>query len=225
MDSVVERRALLAGDSICMSPGYGEGLGGYAPLVAEALKPHGVSVIWMTENTSNTRTFLRLLEEGEIPLDVELIHFNAGLHDIVVRDERADCSVPLAEYRDNLRAIVRAFRARTRAALVWASTTPVIDEMHLRVKGFARREADVLRYNRAAAEVMAELDVPVNDLYSVLMESKRVDTLEEKLYKDGGHMSDIGRSILAEAVSAEVLRQLGGAPQEPASYKGVQPSV
>jgi lysophospholipase L1-like esterase len=204
-----------------MSPGYGEGLGGYAPLVAEALKPHGVSVIWMTENTSNTRTFLKLLEGGEMPLIVELIQFNAGLHDIIVRDDQAGCSVPLEEYRDNLRAIIRAFRLRTSAALVWASTTPVIDAMHLRVKGFARREADVLRYNRAAAEVMSELDVPVHDLHSVLMESRRADTLEEKLYKDGVHMADIGRTILAEAVSALVLQQLGGAPQEPSSCQKV----
>ena len=193
----VQPRVLLLGDSICTSPGYSFGSGGYAPLVAAQLRDRGIAVDYYRASGWSTRHFLTLLAAGEMPSTADLIHFNVGLHDIARQDEEGACAVPRDEYTRNLRAIVELFQAGPPVELVWAATTPVHDGRHRRMKRFVRRDADVRRYNRVAATVMQELQVAEHDLYQALT---RAD-VQEVLGPDGVHPTEAGRELLATAVS------------------------
>ncbi len=201
----MQPRVLLLGDSICNSPGYSFGSGGYAPLVAARLRDRGIAVDYYRASGWSTRHFLELLAAGELSSRVDLIHFNVGLHDIARQDGASACAVPRDEYARNLRAIVELLQAGPAAELVWASTTPVLDDRHRREKRFVRRDVDVQDYNRAAATVMRELQVAEHDLYQALT---RAD-MQEVLGPDGVHPTEAGRELLAAAVSNLLKEKLG----------------
>ena len=201
----MQPRALLLGDSICSSPGYSFGSGGYAPLVAARLRDRGIAVDYYRASGWSTRHFLKLLAAGELPTGVDIIHFNVGLHDIARKDDGHVCAVPLEEYSGNLRAIVEGLRAGPPVELVWASTTPVLDDRHRREKRFIRRDADVRDYNRAAAAVMRELHVADHDLYQAVMRAG----VQEAIGPDGVHPTEAGRELLAAAVSELLGEMLG----------------
>ena len=202
----MQPRVLLLGDSICSSPGYSFGSSGYAPLVAARLRAQGIAVDYYRASGWTTRHFLELLAAGELPTGADIIHFNVGLHDIARHDEEGECAVPLEEYARNLRAIVEGLRAGPPVELVWASTTPVLDEQHRREKRFIRRDADVRDYNRAAAAVMRELHVAEHDLYQAVMRAG----VQEAIGPDGVHPTEAGREVLAAAVSDLLGEMLGG---------------
>jgi hypothetical protein len=102
----------------------------------------------------------------------DLIHFNFGLGDLVYRAPGMDSIrvLPMdaggvrvtspAAYEANLRAIVARFR-KTGAMLVWASTTPIrASASNIFAMG------SEIEYNAVAAKVMAEENVPINDMYT-----------------------------------------------------------
>ncbi len=200
----MQPRVLLLGDSICSSPGYSFGSGGYAPLVVARLHDQGIAVDYYRASGWSTRHFLGLLAAGELPTGADIIHFNVGLHDIARPDEASACKVPREEYARNLRAIVEGLRAGPPVELVWASTTPVLDDRHRQAKRFIRRDADVRDYNRAATTVMRELHVAEHDLYRAAMRAG----VQEAIGPDGVHPTEAGRELLAAAVS-DLLREIG----------------
>ena len=172
-------RALLIGDSISM---------GYTPHVAELLDAEA-EVRHNPGNASDTDNTLASLDDwlAEMPADV-------------VRQSR-DHQVPLERYRANLARIVDRLK-RTGAALIWASTTPVIDDRHQAVKDFDRYNRDVEAYNAAAGEVMAAAGVPTDDLHAAALTAG----IEAVLTPDGVHFTDQGYRMLAEVV-ADCLRR------------------
>src|SRR5688572_9289904 len=111
------RRVLLVGDSVCVSPAYSFGSSGYAPIVAKRLRTAGVDVTWWPRS-SGTLVLLAALRSDELPLDVDLIHFNGGLHDVAIRDPSYGPVVDLPAYLRNLHLIVVGLRQRTAAQLV-----------------------------------------------------------------------------------------------------------
>ena len=124
---------VLVGDSIRM---------GYAPFVAERLK--GVAeVVSPEENGGDSGNVLKHLDEWVITRTPAVVYFNAGLHDLKTDPKTGARQVGLDQYRKNLAEIVRRLERETSAALVFATTTPVIDERHQANKPFVRREADV----------------------------------------------------------------------------------
>jgi lysophospholipase L1-like esterase len=72
-------------------------------------------------------------------------------------------TVPLDEYKTNPRAIIKRLK-QTKAEIIWAATTPM-GEAYIK-KGY-RFEEDIVKYNAAAAEVMKEEGIPINDLYTL----------------------------------------------------------
>ena len=181
---------MLIGDSICL---------GYRPLVAERLAGQAI-VAGPERNCGDSSSVLKHLDRWVVQEQPALVHLNCGLHD--VRRSRADGTyqVDPGRYEANLREIVR----RIEAVLVFATTTPVVDERHAeRHIGFDRFEADVRRYNEAAKRVMREAGVPVNDLHGVVLTGGP----ERLLGRDGTHPSPAGNERLAEAVADLVRRQ------------------
>lgn len=179
-------RVLLIGDSISI---------GYTLPVRELLSGKA-NVHRIPENGGNTNRGLEKLGAwlGDGKWDV--IHFNWGLHDLRLDDGRQ--AVPLAQYEENLRALVRQLKA-TGAKLIWCSTTPV-PEGDLNPP---RRNADVIVYNEAAARVMRENGIPTDDLYAYAN-----PILRELQLPANVHFKPEGSAMLAKQVVVSLEKAL-----------------
>ena len=194
--------ALLIGDSICM---------GYRPLVKQRLEDK-VNVIGIDDNGGDSSNLLKNLDEWIINRNADLIHFNCGLHDLRVDPKTGNYQQPLDIYKTNLQKIVQRLKEKTNAKLVWATSTPVIDERHNAVKEFHRYERDVEAYNKAATAIMKEAGIVIDDLFSIIMTSvarRNVsDDIEICLMPDGVHATEHGNNLLTNAVINCILRKL-----------------
>ncbi|APW59179.1 GDSL-type esterase/lipase family protein [Paludisphaera borealis] len=188
-------RVVLVGDSIRL---------GYAPRVAERLSGKAV-VVSSPENGGDSANVLAHLDEWVVRQKPDVVHLNCGLHDLKRAKQDGRHQVEINGYIDNLRKIVARIREATDAALVFADTTPILDERHARRGGdFDRIEADVKRYNSAAITAMRDLGVPVHDLHWVVEQGAP----ETMLGPDGTHYTPAGSDRLSEAVADCVLRQV-----------------
>ena len=62
----------------------------------------------------------------------DVVHLNCGLHDLKRSKNDGHHQVELDRYEENLRRIVARIREGTDAALVFADTTPILDDRHAR---------------------------------------------------------------------------------------------
>ncbi len=143
-------RVLLIGDSI--SIGY--------TLEVRRLLAGRANVHRIPTNGGPTTRGVAELENWLGTNHWDVIHFNWGLHDLKL-DTNGLHQVELGAYEANLRQLVARLKA-SGAKLIWATTTPV-PEGKLNPP---RRPADVVSYNAAAARVMREAGITVNDLYA-----------------------------------------------------------
>lgn len=185
-------RVLLLGDSISIS--YTIGVRQRFEDIAHVFRA--------PDNCRSTRQTLEDLETWLGAGDWDVIHINCGIHDLTLMDTAHRAAVdgtpqvPLAVYRANLERIFERL-SRTRARLVWATSTPVGDDVAI------RRNEDIDAYNRAAAEVMVRHRVTVNDLHTL------VRAHGAPLWADGVHFTDEGAGHLADAVAAAIRTELG----------------
>jgi len=188
-------KVVLVGDSIRI---------GYAPLVAKKLEGKAI-VVSVKDNGGDSANVLKNLDAWVIAEKPAVVHLNCGLHDLKCVKTTKEYQVKLDDYRSNLKEIVARIRKDTNAGIVFASTTPIIDERHAQRKAnFDRFEKDVVRYNETAISVMKEAGVPVHDLHW-LVHANNADKL---LGADGTHYTREGYERLAEAVTDCILRQL-----------------
>ena len=179
-------RVLLIGDSI--SIGYTE------PVRFELTNKANVHRI--PENGASTLTGVKNLDQWLGTSKWDVIHFNFGLHDLRLDDGKHQ--VPLADYETNLRTIVQRLQ-KTGARLIWATTTPVPDA---EVKP-PRRSADVIAYNAAAARLMTESGIAIDDLYALVK-----PRLGELQLPANVHYTLPGYNVLGHQVAESVLRAL-----------------
>ena len=186
-------RVVLIGDSIRM---------GYAPFVAKRLDRKAI-VISPAPNGQDSGNVLRNFEEWVLNERPDVVHINAGLHDLKLKDK--SYQVPLVEYEKNLRTILERIQKETKAKIIFATTTPILDNLHARRNaGFDRLEADVLKYNIAAVSIMKEVGVPINDLHKLVEGAGK----EKLISSDGTHYTQEGYEILAAAVTDSILGRL-----------------
>ncbi len=178
---------LIIGDSISM---------GYTPLVKD-LTAERLDVERIKQNGGDSANVLAHLDEWIGGLPIAIVHFNCGLHDLRRDRKTGSLQQPLDAYVRNLKEIVKRLKERTAAKLIWATTTPVIDKRHRKVKGFDRMESDVRAYNAAAMEVVREAGLDVDDLHSAVEK----EGMEECICEDGVHMTPKGNLVLAKAVT------------------------
>ena len=105
----------------------------------------------------------------------DLVHFNFGMNDVMYKDptiksiramhkEAGGIQVSSPEnYRNNLRELVKRFRARG-AKVIWASTTPIYGSNGILYEG------DEIIYNKIATAVMQENKVSINDMHAHAIE-------------------------------------------------------
>ena len=187
-------KVVLVGDSIRM---------GYAPLVAKKLEGKAI-IVSAKPNGEDSGNVLRNLDEWVIAEKPDIVHINAGLHDLKLTDKGHQ--VPLAEYEKNLRRILERIQNETKAKVIFATTTPIIDDRHAQRKaGFDRVEADVQKYNAAAVTAMKQARIPINDLHTVVESGGKA----RLMLPDGTHYTQEGYEVLAAEVSRSILSSLG----------------
>jgi lysophospholipase L1-like esterase len=186
-------KVVLIGDSIRL---------GYAPFVAKLLAGKA-TVVSPKPNGEDSANVLKNLDEWVIKEKPDVVHLNAGLHDLKLTGTKYQ--VPIADYQNNLRAILEAIRTKTSAKVIFATSTPIIDTLHAQRKaGFDRVESDVQRYNVAALAIMKEAGVPTSDLHRLVEDAGK----ERVMAGDGTHYSDAGYEMLAGAVTKSILALL-----------------
>lgn len=158
-------KVVLLGDSIRV---------GYCRYVREALFG-SADVLFPPVNCAFAQNVLRhidLWKNGQNwGDDVALVHWNAGLWDCLVMDGDGPLT-PLPVYRDFIARIDRRLHRHFPAAkLVFATSTPVIEEGYTDPSRYARFNSDIEAYNAAARAALEPLGEGVDDLYAVMAEA------------------------------------------------------
>ncbi len=186
---------VLIGDSIRM---------GYAPTVIERLEGKA-RVVSPERNGGDTSNVLKNIDEWAVENDPVVVHINAGLHDLKLDPESSSYQVSLEDYKANLETILDRLESKTNARLIFATTTPVLDDRHNKVKPFQRREADVQRYNATAREVLkSHPEILLHDLHAAALEMG----IETALVADGVHFTPAASVVLGNRVADQIERAL-----------------
>jgi isoamyl acetate esterase len=183
-------RVLLIGDSIRMH---------YQPYVGSELRSEA-EIDGPSENCESSRKTRARLAEWLESHPADLIHINCGLHDIRVDHGATGPQVPLNEYVANVEAILRHAQGHA-DRVIWATSTPINEALHQRIKESRRSEADLFRYNEAGKDVARANGVEINDLWKVIVSHGAGDLWEQ----DGVHFNDHGYMLLGRRV-ADKLR-------------------
>lgn len=181
-------------NNVKLSPGYGI-------YVKEKLE--GVANVYgPDENCRFAQYTLRFLHKwaSKVPREeIDIVHWNNGLWD-ALRLFGDEPLTPLEVYGDMLRRVYKRIRFLfPNAKIIFALSTSVIEEWAN--PDFIRYNREIEEYNRKAMEVMEELGVEVNDLYSVS------SSFEDALHSDWVHFGEEGSRLLADAVIRACFRE------------------
>lgn len=153
------KKVFLIGDSIRM---------GYDKYIKEALAGTA-EVFYPSENCKFAEYVLRFAHEWkknlQIPDDIDLIHWNAGLWDALelFGDEPL---TSLSYYEEAIGRIDKRLRMLfPKAKIVFATSTNVNEKMAS--PDFFRHNATIEKYNEAARRALQNTDTKINDLYSL----------------------------------------------------------
>jgi acyl-CoA thioesterase-1 len=181
-------RVLLIGDSISI---------GYTAPVRDLLKGKA-NVHRIPGNGGPTTNGLAHLKQWLGNGKWDVIHFNWGLHDLKFMSDGKRQVDPKA-YEKNLRKLVRELK-RTKAKLIWATTTPVPEGVTP-----PRKNEDVLTYNAIARKIMKKNKIAVDDLYEFALPQ-----LAEIQQPANVHFTPQGSAVLAKQVAATIEEALVG---------------
>ena len=126
----------------------------------------------------------------------DVIHFNSGLHDFARKDGN---EAEVSQYRRNLQLILAKLRA-TGARVIWASTTPVPAMVPPKLNS----DAVAQKYNAAAAALMQEEGVAINDLYRAILPHHD----KYWLAPNNIHFNREGSAFLGRRVANAILTEL-----------------
>lgn len=152
------KKIVLIGDSIRM---------GYDKYVKEALD--GVAeVYYPSVNCCFAQYTLRFLHEwkqkGEWPDDVDLVHWNVGLWDLLELCDDGPFS-SLEHYSNMIKRIDKRIRQLfPNAKVVFATSTAVREKEY--TGELRRHNATIEAFNATALEALANTDTVIDDLYS-----------------------------------------------------------
>jgi len=190
-------RVVLVGDSIQLS---------YAPSVAKHLAGRAI-VISAAANGGDSSNVLKHLEQWVVQERPTVVHFNCGIHDTKKFKSTGAFQVSPEQYEANLREIVARIRKETGALVLFATTTPILDDRaarHRRDRDYELLDASVRQYNMIAKKVMQDLAVPINDLHSALATPASPDRVEQLIGSDGVHLQPQATELVGKAVAAFV---------------------
>lgn len=201
-------KVVLIGDSIRL---------GYTATVQADLAG-AARIVSPQANGGDSANVLAHLDEWVIRERPDVVHFNCGIHDTKKDKATGSFQVSPDEYASNLRQIVQRIRDETDAAVLFATTTPILDDRATATRAerdYELLNAGVLQYNEIARDVMENLGVPVNDLYAAV---GNVESRTRLMGRDGVHFTDKGKEILGKAVTAFLRRHAFGSSSQPQEW-------
>lgn len=171
-------RVLLIGDSIVR---------GYEGAVRNELAGTAYVGFWATSKSVTDLYYLKELGPILEAYDYKIIHFNNGLHSLGEDPQT---------WEKGLRATIEFLKAHGKGAkIVWATSTPLNDPT---------RADRVEALNQAAARVMAENQIPCDDLFALM------NPLDRAVYwSDKYHYKPEGVQLEAKQVADTIRGQLG----------------
>jgi hypothetical protein len=178
-------RGLLIGDSISR---------GYTLPVRNHLAGRA-NIHRAPENCGSTLSGIQNLDLWLGSGQWDVIHFNFGLH---------DSQTPIPKYERRLREIITRLKA-TGAKLIWATTTP----RPVHSPEDAELASSDVRLRVAAARIIEENDIAVNDLFSAVL--PHCDKFQKA--RDV-HFNDEGYEFLGKLVAGAIERVLDMPPEE-----------
>ena len=190
------KKVVLLGDSIRM---------GYDKYVKEALG--GVAeVYYPNDNCAFSVHLLRYThewkEKGSWGDDVDLVHWNAGLWDMLELFEDEPLSTKEYYAHNILRIHKRLRMLFPKAKLVFATSTTV-DETRCS-KNFRRKNSVIAEYNEAALKALKGTDSLYDDLYSLSL------TCPSEYRSDFVHFyTDGGTELFGKKVLSVICNELG----------------
>jgi len=174
-------RILLVGDSICR---------GYESLVRKELQGKAYTSYYATSKCVTDRSYLKELGYVLDEYEYAVIHFNNGLHSL---------GTDRTAWEERLRDAVALIREKApKASVVWATSTPLKDP------GLTAKAKEL---NAIAVRVMADNDIPTNDLFALMDPQDR-----NKLWTDTFHYNGTGKTMQAKQVADVILRRLPAVP-------------
>ena len=122
--------------------------------------------------------------KNSIEDDIDLIHWNAGLWDVLVLPD-GEHLTPLPMYQYYIERLCKMIALYfPKAKVIFATSTPIQESTETICK---RYNADIREYNAAAIEIVTKYGVQVNDLYS-LCENMPISNYSDRVHmytKDG----------------------------------------
>lgn len=158
-------KVLIIGDSIYRQPAseLNKAYKGKVKIVFPSIQPGEVR---------NSFTVLEKLDELLGDGQWDLIHLNIGLGDLIYRVPNVKLfrvmppeaggvrNTSPAAYEKNLDELIKRIKSKSKAKIIWASTTPI---RHSSTHVFDMKSE--IDYNQIAAKVMKKHQVQVNDMY------------------------------------------------------------
>jgi lysophospholipase L1-like esterase len=188
------KRIALIGDSIRL---------GYEPFVRELVKEH--RIVSPKENGGDSMNLLEHFDEWFVRCKADVIHVNCGLHDIRLGVDTKRYQISPAEYEANLGELAGKLRALQGCTVIWALTTPVVEDRHNpRSREFTRNMQDIDRYNAVARTVMGASGIAVHDLCGAVVAAGPGRLICE----DGVHFTEEGYRFLASSVASFLAHYL-----------------
>jgi isoamyl acetate esterase len=159
-----------------------------------------IEVVGVDVNTNcrDTNATLAIFDEAIAAAKPTIIHWNNGLHDVKHLSPNADCQVSIDDYKKNLEKLIARFKTLGNPTIIWATTTPVIEERHNKA-AMRRLNNEINQYNDAAKAIMEKYGIAVNDIGSIIA-ADPVRYISE----DGVHPTEEGKKILADNVVRSV---------------------
>ena len=180
----------LIGDSIRL---------GYCETVKKELADKA-EVFYVSENCRSTQYVIFHLQKWvdmfDDPSRVDLVHFNCGHWDVAHWNRHPLSLTSEAEYARNIGMIVDLLRdAFPNARLMFATTTPMNPNSGSMGCNEPRTSEEIAKYNQIAVNIVAENNIPVNDL------NDYVKDWGSDTYKDVCHFTDAAYTVIGKEVA------------------------
>jgi lysophospholipase L1-like esterase len=176
-------RVLLLGDSITRA---------YYSAVAERLKGKAVVARLATSKCAGDPVLVQEVSLLLSQYHFDVIHFNNGMHGWGYSEQT---------YQEGLKQLIDTLKKDAPGArLIWATTTPVRDPAEL--SHLADRTGRVQARNKLAGTIVAAQGIPVDDLYSLVINHP------EYWKPDGVHFNDSGVAVESAQVAQRISELL-----------------
>ena len=141
----------------------------------------------------------------------DVVHWNNGYWDMNIEAPMTEAMHPVEEYVHFLKRIIKLCRENG-AKIIFATTTPILepgmaaDNTGTQAGSINYTNEWVELYNDAAKKLMAEENIPVNDLYALCKEGEHYYKCPDML-----HLTEEGYRKCAKQAADMILKELGEA--------------